>query len=369
MFQYRNFIKSFCGLAGTYLFLVFLINFIVDPYGIRKGGGRVTNDRLVKAIKVSEIQPKTVLLGSSGVARGLDPEHDALSDDGPVYNLSILGANIYELKRYFDHAQSISDLETVVIGLDFYAFNHARETRTGFSESRLGSRFLMPGDFFGLYLSLDSLGLILNPDKRGLYFAQDGTYEHPIGIEIERQFEIKLAEDFTKSEQMYWDYNFSEETIEHFASLVDNARDEETAVKAFLPPLHATLFYSAMVDNYWETYENWVREIVKIHPVWDFSGCNSITAESIGENMEYYEDPSHYTYVVGDLILNKIFDKGQPDNRSEPFGVYITPDNVDEHLQRISNQCQQWANSNPQVVQWLKNLDLVKHHAKLSKVQ
>ena len=367
MHQYNKFIKGFCGFAIIYFLIVFFSNLVADPYGIRKNGGRVSNDRLVKAIKVTQIRPRAVFLGSSGTARGLNPEHAALSENDPTYNLSILGANIYELKRYFEHAAANNDLETVVIGLDFYAFNRFRDVRTGFSEARLGARHLIPSDFFGLYLSLDSLNLIFNPDERGFYFAEDGTYEHAIDLEMKRQFEVKLVEDFTQAEQMYWDFEFSQETVNHFQAMAEAAHLDGIDVKVFLPPLHTTLFHSAMVANYWSTYEDWLREVVSIHPVWDFSGCNSITVEPIQEEMAYFEDPSHYPHEVGDFILNRMFDY-QDGTVPADFGVYVTPENVDEHLLQVKAQCQQWAEANPDTVRWLGNLNLTRH-MKLSQAE
>jgi hypothetical protein len=362
MSKFSKFIRNFCSFTAASLLVIFSISFVADPYGIRKNGGRVNNDRLVKAIKVAQIKPETILLGSSGVARGLDPEHPILSknSNNTVYNLSILGANIYELKRYFEHANANNNLETAVIGLDFYAFNRFREVRAGFSEARLGTKHLIPSDFLGIYLSLDSLNLILKPSERGLYFSENGTYEHPINVQMRHQFEVKLIEDFTQTEQMYWDYEFSKETVSHFQSITKIADEEAVNLKVFLPPIHATLFHSAMVDNYWATYENWLHEIVSIQPVWDFSGCNSITIEPVNEKMEYFEDPSHYTYKTGDLILSRMFHY-RSDRVPKGFGVYITPDNIDIHLRNVKAQCQKWAEENPDIVRWLKDLNLDRH--------
>jgi len=357
MHQYKNFIRFFWGSTIFLLLAVTCSNLIVDPYGINRNGGRVKNDRLVKALKVNKIQPKTVLLGSSGVARGLDPNHTALSDVQPAYNLSLMGANIYEIKRYFEHAAANSDLKTVIIGLDFYAFNSARDVMVSFSENRLGNKHLTPSDFLGIYLSLDSLNLILNPEERGLYFAEDGTYEHPIHLSMQEQFEVKLVEDFTREEQMYWDYQFSQETINHFKEIIETAHENGIEVKIFIPPMHTTLFYSAIISNYWEIYRQWIYEVVSIHPVWDFSGCNSVTNEPISETMQWFEDTSHYTDKSGNLILDSMFGyRGQ--NKPDDFGIYVTENNLENHLNQVQLQCQNWAQNNSDIISWLENLNL-----------
>jgi len=365
MSQYSKFIKAFCSCAAVYLLSIFTTNLLVDPYGIRKGGGRVNNDRLVKAYKVLQAEPKTVLIGASGVARGLDPDYvSAISlSYAPVYNLSILAANAYELKRFFQYTnRHVEDLERVIVELNFFAFNQNNTVETGFSSERLDLPHPILNDLFGLYLSLDSLNLILNPEERGVYFDEDGTYKHEIGLTRIRQFETQLQTDFSEPAQMYWDYELSEGAIDSFRAKVETSRTEGIDVKFFLSPSHVTHFYSSRIENYWPTYAQWVREVISIHPVWDFSGCNSITTEPIKEVMEYYEDPSHYTYTTGNLLLNRMFNH-QVDTVPDDFGVYVTSENVDEHLQQVRAQCQQWAAENPEVIEWLDSLDLRTVHS------
>jgi hypothetical protein len=336
---------------------------VVDPYGIRKGGGRVANVRLVKAYKLLDAQPKTILLGASGVARGLDPSYVSLVSEPPVYNLSIMAANAYELNSFFNYAnRRVEDLERVIIELNFFAFNQNNTVEAGFSNERLNLPHPILNDFFGLYLSLDSLGLILNPEDRGGYFAEDGTYKHEIQQTRIRQFETQLQTDFSEPAQMYWDYEISEEAMNSLRTKVKSSYDEGIDLKLFLPPIHVTQFYSSRIENHWSVYSDWVREVVEIHPVWTFSGCNSITTEPVKEVMEYYEDPSHYTYTTGNLVLNQMFNY-QVDTMPDDFGVYVTPENVDEHLKQVREQCYQWAVENPEVVKWLDSLNLRTAHS------
>ena len=76
--------------------------------------------------------------------------------------------------------------------------------------------------------------------------------------------------------------------------------------------------------------------------------------------MKNFEDHSHFTDKVGDYILNRMFG-----NRSEEipadFGVLVTPENVDKHLEQVKSQCQLWKKQNPETVQWLETLNLNGH--------
>ena len=355
MSQHSRFLGSFCGFTAVYLVLIFLSNILVDPYGIWKNGGRTANDRLIKAIKVNQVRPKTIILGSSGVVWGLDTNSKALSKNKPVYNLGIFGANIYEVKRYFQHASLNNDLEKVVLGLDFYAFNRFRDVRSGFSESRLGVRYIDYRDLVNLYFSLDSLNLIFNPEKRGSYFLKTGVFPKKINRKnIHNIFQSELIEDLSE-EDLYGSYELSFSGIEDFKELVDIAGGEGADIKTFIPPIHATLFYAFITSESWSLYEHWMHEIVGIQPVWDFSGCNSITTEAVSVNMRNYYDASHYSYDVGNLVLNRMFNY-QLESVPTDFGVYVTSDNVEEHLHQVRNQCEDWESNNPEVVSWVENI-------------
>ena len=75
--------------------------------------------------------------------------------------------------------------------------------------------------------------------------------------------------------------------------------------------------------------------MVKITPVWDFSGYNSITTESIDDRMEYYIDNSHYSLKAGDLVLNRIV-SFQTEKVPRDFGVLVNQDNIEPHLEQNS---------------------------------
>ena len=104
----------------------------------------------------------------------------------------------------------------------------------------------------------------------------------------------------------------------------------------------------------WQLYEDWKREIVKMMPVWDFSGYNSITTEPIGEQMNNYQDSSHFYPPIGDLILNRLVGY-EEEKVPEDFGILITPENVEAHLEKIRRDRAIWQN-NPENLKLLNQL-------------
>jgi len=356
----RRFLKVFAGFSSTCFIAVFAINALLDPYGLRTSGGRINHARLVKAIHVNRLDPEFVLIGSSSVAIALSPSHKAFESYESVYNLGMLGVNFYETAHYFQHAASSSNLERALIGLDFYAFNEFRDNKPGFSEARLNSRQMPPQDFLRLYLSLEALTLVTEAHDSGKFFAPDGTIEEMGNFRAnsrEELFSKHLLQNFSLEEDMYGRYALSMEALEDFSELVSMAQQKDVDTQIFLPPSHATLFYASVMSDYWETYQQWLRTVVQFHPVWDFSGCNSITTQPINSSEQYYDDPLHFTPKVGNWILNRIYDI-ELDSLPSDFGVYVTSENVDAHLEKVHEQCDLWERRNPGIMEWLDSLNL-----------
>ena len=95
----------------------------------------------------------------------------------------------------------------------------------------------------------------------------------------------------------------------------------------------------------WSDFENWKREIVAITPVWDFSGYNSITTEPVAKGMKNYLDSSHYSSEVGNLILNRLFNY-QEETVTADFGILITQENIQSHLDLILVEQTSWSDKN-----------------------
>lgn len=72
-----------------------------------------------------------------------------------------------------------------------------------------------------------------------------------------------------------------------------------------------------------EAYYDYLRELVKITDIWDFSGF-------IPENLNPYNfvNEGHYNNTVADLIVNIMYGKAE----REGFGVVLTQDNIEEYL-------------------------------------
>lgn len=70
-------------------------------------------------------------------------------------------------------------------------------------------------------------------------------------------------------------------------------------------------------------YYAYLKELVSITDVWDFSSFSNINL-----NPYNFINRKHYNTAVGDLMINTMYGKDSYDG----FGIYLTPDNIDDYL-------------------------------------
>lgn len=373
MKNYRQFNLAFFGLTIPGLLAVGLFNIGIDPYGVmnspewrlnRLRTEQFNHVRLFKATSVTRIAPKTVLLGSSRTDLGLDPKHPALAKGKPAYNLGLVGPNMYEVKRYFDHAiANQPELQTVVLGVDFFMFNEYKTHPADFEEARLERENLTPKELLNVTLSLgvtrSSLGTIKNSWRsqanflyhdNGFRYVHNNEPDNPLPQEFKN-----MIRGFFREEGYYPRYKLSQGFLNDLRELVEICQSRNIDLKIFISPSHATQWEALRMAGHWNDFEQWKRELVAIAPVWDFSGYHSISTEPISENMTYYWDSSHYRQEVGNLILNRLFDHELASVPAD-FGVLTTPENVEEHLVKIQRDRESWANANPEAIAFVEEL-------------
>ncbi|MEB3357322.1 MAG: hypothetical protein VKK04_11400 [Synechococcales bacterium] len=346
------------GVVGIGVF-----NTAVNPYGILPSPevqrlnalkpSQFNNVRLFKAVDIKRLQPQSVILGSSRADLGIDPTHPAIQQAGKAYNLGIVGPNMYEVRRYFDHAiANQPDLKQVVLGLDFFMFSENLENAPDFNERRLGRTTIEPKDLFrslfsvnALDSSLTTLEANLRADAEYLYRPDGMRYVY--GDRLNGPLDNRFPGMTARLTQLYYDdFELSEKHLADFQAIVDTCEERGIELKIFISPEHATALAALQESGRWQEFEDWKRQIVAIAPVWDFSGFNTVTTEPISETMVNYWDSSHYTKAVGDLILNRIFDYETASVPSD-FGVLLSEENLEAHLIQVRSQKLAWLQEHP----------------------
>ncbi|NIX75672.1 hypothetical protein [Microvirga terricola] len=126
----------FAGLTALILFSATGWSLLIDPYWAfradppwlkaTQGANRLldTEDRRAKPLQfVTRTTPDTVLVGSSVVYRGIDPD-DLSPESGRAFNFGLSALMSYELPTLARLIAAKPSPRTVVIGLDYFAFTN-----------------------------------------------------------------------------------------------------------------------------------------------------------------------------------------------------------------------------------------------------
>ena len=165
--NYRKFTIYFFAATFTPLISVGLFNIAVDPYGIfftpvlngfnKAKPEKFNQDLLFKAVEITRLRPTTIILGSSKEQWGIDPNHPELAKDENTYDLGLQAANMYTVRRYFEHALANQpNIKRVIVGIDFSMFNANIKVTSAFKENRLEKRFIAWEDIINILFSWDS---------------------------------------------------------------------------------------------------------------------------------------------------------------------------------------------------------------------
>lgn len=362
------------GLAIT-LTLTGLFNYAIDPYGIWKvmrvkglnwqKSERRDQNYLFKAVDLIEKRPRTLLLGSSRAAFGLNPDNPVFTHKQlkPVYNAALTGGHMHALRRYVEHAiYNDPDLKLIIWGMDFFAFNRNVALASSYREGRLERHHLLASDIIETLWSLDALGaswrtIISNHYRPEYtpYFDNGQLSAMDIASRAKRRGMINRFDESLKlylnSRARFADYQDSPTAWQEFEYVLQLARKHDINVRLYISPVHMAMFEALYQRGLWSTYKDWLRHITRLYPVTDFSGPSPITGEAIRREMNYYWDISHFRSTVGDRILTQLLDGGQEDPLlpAKPVGNY----NIDEHISELEQRTRDWLQQRPHVVQFV----------------
>lgn len=364
---------------ATAIITIVSFNWFMNPYGFYhsleiKGINKFKSIsagklRMANAWNIYKQKPNCIILGSSRSIYGLNSNHPGW-DCQEVYNLAHHGTNMYETLRYFQHAHALEAQKRVVLGLDFLMFNaFDQKGKQGFDESsfittangNINSQFSSYKKFLMLG-SIDTLN-----DSIQILFNENDLEANQNLEKI--QLLGGLRKLFRKVEKKHmnktWykrphNYQFfapetGQSSFDNLRKLLDIAYRDKIDLRMLISPSHARLWEALHAVGLWSKFEQWKREVVTINeqqakkygkqpfPLWDFSGYNAYTTETITDNMKWYWESSHYKQELGNIVLNSVFEA----KIAEDFGVLINAKNIDKHLADIRIKQQQYRKSHP----------------------
>ncbi|RTE08146.1 hypothetical protein [Paenibacillus whitsoniae] len=348
MREYKIWVINTLSITVLILVVIAVFNFCVDPYGYYRFStgmfnyqkSKFSDPYQFKAYQLKEDDPEAIVLGTSRAMRLNPPRIRALSGE-TAYNLGLSGSSPYIELKYLEYAIKVDkNLKTVYLGLDFEVFDKKYLNHASFDERRLRSSFYLQDMFLTLLSSTtmkESLHVLQDNIRRTTQYTEnrylpDGSFDET----------LNFPKDNNRStlQMISTTFSLSTASMDDINKVREICDQNHLKLYVYISPVHAILLETFWQSNLWGEYENWKRKLVEIMPVWDFSGYHEISMSSL-QNHENYNNLSHFSKKVGDFILFRMLNK-ETDKVPNYFGVLLTKDNIEHHLEELRIDRNQW---------------------------
>lgn len=398
--KHGSFILSLSATVALAWATVLAINSVVDPYGFNSlaisaklNGSQASahhQQRVSKAFRIAQVQPRTLVLGNSRQGHAIDPRHPALARlPGAAYNASFDGAHIEEIYAYFRHAIGVAGTSHFLIGLDlssFGKFEPQAAYRPGmladFASKNITFRYFEYARIYG------SAAALVDSYESFRARAKSSRWDHATGRRTDTIFLERLAgcggtrDNFLVREARDVRLNTTESITEEsigrslqiFAQLLEDAYARNIQLELFISPIHSRSLFLLGKIGKGDLYNRWRAGLVQVNEeaarrhksrpfvVWDFSGYNSVTTEKVPDRgsvelMTGYWEGSHYKATIGNIILDRMLaDPRESAHVPGDFGKPLTVDNIASHLDEESIARSLFIASNSQQVKDLQEI-------------
>jgi hypothetical protein len=317
--------------------------------------------RISKAYLPVQLQPQTVIMGTSRAEVGIPAHHEGWNFK-PVFNMGLSGTSFAEIATYFEHAVATSRVRQAIVMLDYGACDTICDPQPTFDPQRLATLDRAPAlvararDAWMALATWDALAsstesLRLKPEQQT--FLPTGERN-----ESEHYRKIRAKGGLTRSFQRV-DSSFprnstaTEKNWEPLHRTIRAAAAENVTIVWVITPYHDHLWRLFAERDGLEALLDWRREVVKritsesksagLPPpaIWDFDGTEltRMSVAAIQEEaaaaraMPLFFEYSHFSTRVGRMMLDRmLLDKPAG---PEGFGVRVSEANVEDRLRLL----------------------------------
>jgi hypothetical protein len=360
--EWRSYVTILVACSAAVIGTVAALNYQLDPYLIhqwntpelqRMQPGRERLSAWGKTYALARFKPAIVYVGNSRTELGL-PTGIAAFAGQEVFNGALSGASLSDAMAMVRHAATVGNLKAVAWGIDAPSFS-MEIGNTDFDRELVakGPLYLWRRALLNLKravtldMTADSIRLL-----KGTF---SGNCRSSLALQGQRD-DVCMRERIdgwggTKTAIVPRVREYirgTGPTAEAMQALDDSVAGlcrGGTSVRLYVNPTHAMTSDALYWAGKWPELENWQTQLADLGArhrargcdvrIYDFSGFNSVTTESIPQvssrpDMVYYWEPSHYRKNVGQMILSRMFGDGAgvPDD----FGVELTPATIAAHL-------------------------------------
>ncbi len=371
--MWKNFITKTFFYSLLAVLSVGCLNCLVDPFdilGFLKIDGfnnrkteKESHARLNIALKLRMERPEVIFFGTSRTEGGIDIANKNLVS-ADAMNCAFGGGIPVEYLEYFRIAAK-NKVKHVLIGLDLFAFYNTNKIVDEKVKLYLSSFSLLEYIF-----SVDTLVSTVRTVAENIAPTTplSGDNVHDRFFRTGQQY-IKGQygnKKFSKTEKAQWNA---------FKEILKIAQINNIKVTLFISPSHARLWESLDVAQGWGVFDEFRRKLVdtneqvarnnskKPFTFWDFSGYHAFTTEPVppkGDTttqMKWHLESSHYRKELGDIMLDRIFGTNYYGGQDYPdFGVLLTSENIEAHLQKLKEQRKLWQSQNQAAIELIKSI-------------
>ncbi|HEY2050818.1 MAG TPA: hypothetical protein VGH03_15875 [Caulobacteraceae bacterium] len=356
-----RFLGNWLAVTAVLLLAVGALNVAVDPFFVfgtpliaglnQYKPATQGREALAKAALLPRARPHTVLIGTSKVQVGLDPQSTAwVPDDAPVFNAGLPGSTSPSTLATLEDSLTVAPVRRVLVVLEP---TNLIEPATPFTPA---PPFLHTGwahvrDLFDAAFTLDALeasfqtlvaqwtafpsGLRPNGQMYDGHFRGPTLAEGP-GVLFGQKAASNATAIANVARQVSAQPNAEIAQLEMVRRLIELCREKGVSVDLALAPVHADYLRLLVLAGLWPRYLH-MREVLAQTVadagdgqvrLWSFTGFNEFSTEPvppIGQRapaLRCFWEPNHFRPEYGQLLLETIY-RGR-----QGVGVRLEPANV-----------------------------------------
>jgi hypothetical protein len=364
MINEKKWIKLWIGMSML-IPIIALFNYIIDPYGMNHmikidhiNSFKKSNTGYTYRYKTNLLANKdydTLMLGTSRIGV-MNPNVVNRYVNGNAFNLEAPASTTEMHYKLFKYALKYNNIKNVVYGIDFMAFNDSRTLEKTYpqfntlnekisNKEKISNYDLYfnldttKSSFYVLYRNIINKKIIaeryLDKNAMRVFYQyldslEKGKYSY------HKRLQYSFHEYYSDVNGIYKDYRFSQRYLEYFSKIIKECKENNIKIWVFIPPMSNLHFDSIMSAGYYDEFEKFKRELVKITNYIDFTGHNSIN-----QNSENYWDSAHVRVETTLPVMAKVFNDKSVDVPSD-FGVLVKKENIETHLNTLRGQLEKF---------------------------
>jgi hypothetical protein len=312
---------------------ILYFNIVVDPYKVLLAKYPISlvepNKQILKMKYLLKNKSKfdSFIFGSSRV-NFLNPEKIS---NGKYYNMTYSGGIP---SQHFDNIKFLYEngikIKNLIVGIDYISFVTDPDKEIKLLHMKdypvsLWDKILFIKTFI---ISRPNLTFVKSALKNNsIYYPK--LYD--TGVMSSELFDVNIDKNinshikqkrFFQPSSEYKKCTTIDKSLNDIKKIVEFSQMNNIKLTILINPTHHITYLNLNLDEYFET----LIKLSGITNFYDFSGLNSIA-----NNNYFFYETSHYNSRVGDMIIDKIFNR--PNNQiPDDFGFYVTKYNVNEHI-------------------------------------